>query len=168
MLELVQFYASLKSIEEGFDFFFALFELYIKGIFLKIFFIFADARTLDLWIVLDTVRFICYCTYSVKNSQASECWRCHIRIWHELVHCPSFSKTERRLSDETHDVTTMRDEWWSAWFAEEATEEVTNDARKSRVGTVWSVDDIPVLLRFSKRYLNANNEHNDDALCRKL
>lgn len=48
MLELVQFYASFKSIEKEFDFFFALFELYINRIFSKIFFIFADARTLDL------------------------------------------------------------------------------------------------------------------------
>ena len=48
MLELVQFYVSFKSIEEEFDSFFALFELYINGIFLEIFFIFADARTLDL------------------------------------------------------------------------------------------------------------------------
>ena len=68
------------------------------------------------------------------------------------------------MSNETHgNVTATRDEWWSVWFAEETPEEVTNNARENCVDTVRRVDDIAVLLRFSKRYFNANNERNDDA-----
>lgn len=40
---------------------------------------------------------------------------------------------------------------------------MTNNARENCVDTVRRVDDIAVLLRFSKRYFNANNERNDDA-----